>query len=110
MGEQSPWCTVNRHFFPALLCHRLKNVRWVGVDAKSDFLWTMLVTICRSETHNIDLGVTRVLANCIKCCVIVHVGVIGIETPFRMIYDIGASKRAFIEFVDVTGIEVLSCV
>lgn len=70
----------------------------------------MLVTVCRSETHNVDLGITRVLANSIECCAIVHVCVIGIETPFRMIYVIGASKWAFIEFVDVTGIEVLSCV
>ena len=108
MGKEATRLAIHASLHSTLLRHSLKDSLRIGVCCtKPDLFITMLISICRSETHVVKLLVSRRATNCLERGRVVHVDAVFHEALLGVVHINILAERALIESVNVASVEML---
>ena len=107
VGEQASWPSTNDGHLSRLDRHLFPDSFRIDPGTTSDSSIVVLVAHRRPETLIVVFFVARWASYRFECLAQVHVYFQLRESFLRTIHVLVSAKRAFIEFVDVSGIKVV---
>ena len=80
---------------------------WVASSAKGNLVLVVGIHLSRSETHQLQLFVSKISAHSLMSLVIVHILIHRREPTFGVVHDDVLLKGALVELIDVTSVEMM---